>query len=955
MNSSLSYNSNEQEQSVTNLVKIHSLSQLLKRDKEQLLTQSRSIAYYHPNIDRDKAEQLLRAKYTRYRRDGLFLLRDCTTSPHDFSLSLVCGDKCYHYKIQLIYDIYFSIDSGPQIAGIESLISYYQQRADGLACILSTDFVQGQPPPIAARRLGSTNTLHRACKQGNLDIVKKILSPETLVNRPDVNGKDAFGSTALHEASFFGHDDIVRLLVKAGAHVLARDTDGATALHKAAAGNRPSTLLFLISEGHGDFEERNYTNHWVPLHEAAFHNSTACVQVLLDCGAPHRPRTDQGKTPLELAEEIKSDESISLLRDYKVPPAQSRRVDWLHDQPTFDRLAAKQLIESVKNGPRNGMFVVRRSSKNPKNYALTLYNDSEFFNYEIIRLNDTTYYIDDGPYFDSLDHLIDHYCRIPDGLPTTLMCSINRFGQVINSRVQPFSLTSTMNRSKDIPVTIKSSLNRQTSSEEPTTSNHKINHPSSLTRRTTFSSSLSGSVTSLNSSSSRSRASSTQEDPLSTSSSSASLSSSSPSQHQTIISPNDQNLAGNTNSFVDRRKTFGGKIKPFVPDFNNDNERRSMKVSNGKISTTTIKRSSVPSVTAQKRKSLQLTLISQNQIKQTAKLGEGEFGEVYEGFYREDLNNPVGTPVAIKILKEYSYSAKQDFLREAEHMATLNHHCICTLYGIVDSNDDSMMMVIELLLLGSMLDYLWKHKHSIAESRLKLWASQIVDGMAYMERKGIVHRDLAARNILMQSTDQVKISDFGLSRRIDADVYMQKSDSKIPVKWYAPEAISIGKFTTKSDVWSFGITLWEMFSYAATPYGDMSGTDVYYYLQHGKRLERPSRCPSSIYQIMLKCWEWDEKKRPTFSQLLQLLKTDRDTNKTIPITTTLSRKKSLKTTLSSSTLTDENSRDIDIDDDDEDNDDNEQKNEQYKTNGNGHVSKTIIQLQQTFSKERTNS
>jgi hypothetical protein len=106
---SSSFNSNEQEQSVTNLVKIHSLTQLLKRDREQLSTQSRSIAYYHPNIDREKAEQLLRAKYTRYKRDGLFLLRDCTTSPHDFSLSLVYGDKCYHYKIQLIYDIYFSI------------------------------------------------------------------------------------------------------------------------------------------------------------------------------------------------------------------------------------------------------------------------------------------------------------------------------------------------------------------------------------------------------------------------------------------------------------------------------------------------------------------------------------------------------------------------------------------------------------------------------------------------------------------------------------------------------------------------------------------------------------------------------------------------------------------------------------------------------------------------------
>ena len=214
----VSSNANDQEQSVTNLVKIHSLPQLLKRDRDQLSTQSRSIAYYHPHIDREKAEQFLRAKYIRYRRDGLFLLRDCTSSVHDFSLSLVCGEKCYHYKIQLIYDIYFSIgmcvrtfafldrslllvDSGPQIAGIESVIQYYQQKADGLACILSSDFVQGQPPPISARRLGSTNTLHRACKQGNLDIVKKILTSDvTLNNRPDVNGKDSYGSTALARA-----------------------------------------------------------------------------------------------------------------------------------------------------------------------------------------------------------------------------------------------------------------------------------------------------------------------------------------------------------------------------------------------------------------------------------------------------------------------------------------------------------------------------------------------------------------------------------------------------------------------------------------------------------------------------------------------------------------------------------------------------------------------------------
>ena len=157
-------------------------------------------------------------------------------------------------------------------------------------------------------------------------------------------------------------------------------------------------------------------------------------------------------------------------------------------------------------------------------------------------------------------------------------------------------------------------------------------------------------------------------------------------------------------------------------------------------------------------------------------------------------------PVAIKHLKDYSFSSKQDFLREAEHMSKLSHPCICKLYGIVESSSNEMMMIIELLLLGSMGDYLWKYKAIIHEFRLKLWASQIAEGMAYMESKGIVHRDLAARNILLQSTDQVKIrsgngierrvehrialfSDFGLSRCIDTDIYVQKSDSKIPVKW----------------------------------------------------------------------------------------------------------------------------------------------------------------------------
>lgn len=124
------------------------------------------------------------------------------------------------------------LDSGPQTAGIENLIRYYQEHIDGLICVLSQEFLQGQPPPITTRSMGCTNTLHRACEQGNLDIARSLLSLEYFLYRPDLNGKDSHGSTALHHASFHGHDEIVRLLLKAGCHVFTRDVNGGTALHR---------------------------------------------------------------------------------------------------------------------------------------------------------------------------------------------------------------------------------------------------------------------------------------------------------------------------------------------------------------------------------------------------------------------------------------------------------------------------------------------------------------------------------------------------------------------------------------------------------------------------------------------------------------------------------------------------------------------------------------------------
>ena len=318
------------------------------------------------------------------------------------------------------------------------------------------------------------------------------------------------------------------------------------------------------------------------MHEAAFYNSAACVRLLLECGAPHRPRTDQGKTPLQLAEQAKSNEAIVLLRGFQAPSARSDRRDWFHESSTFDRLAAKHLIESAANGPRNGMFIVRRSSKNGKNYALTLFHEREVFNFEILSLDERTFYIDDGPYFDTLGHLIDHYCRIPDGLPTILTCSVNPLGEV-----RPARLLSKGVLSPETPVPAEIKPVPKT---RPSTSN--------VVQRPGLSSSLSSSITSLNSSltSSRSRASSTQESALSTSSSDGSLSGHSPLK----ITLDDMPLL-KRKPLADRRKTIGGPTKSYPSELSPERVKND---SPGKTNP------------------LKLQLISSYQIVQTSKLGK---------------------------------------------------------------------------------------------------------------------------------------------------------------------------------------------------------------------------------------------------------------------------------------------------------------------------------------------
>eukprot|EP00052_Salpingoeca_macrocollata_P009630 m.75779 g.75779 ORF g.75779 m.75779 type:complete len:677 (+) comp17187_c0_seq2:403-2433(+) len=269
-------------------------------------------------------------------------------------------------------------------------------------------------------------------------------------------------------------------------------------------------------------------------------------------------------------------------------------------------------------------------------------------------------------------------------------------------------------------------------------------------------------------------------------------------------------------------------------------------------------------------------LIRQEDLTLGDKIGEGEFGAVFKGSWRE----PGGATyqVAVKTLHPHSELENpesqlcQDFLREADVMAELQHPNVVRLMGVVRYTQP-MMIVQELVPLGSLQDYLEDHKKQIPVRTMTSWAHQIANGMSFLEEKKFVHRDLASRNILVQSQEVVKISDFGFSRAIGADdnYYKASQGGKWPMKWYAPECLYYFRFSHKSDVWSFGVTLWEIFTYAEMPYGEMSGREVLDQLTQGIRLPQPPDCPKEVYRVMRTCWEFEQENRPTFKTLTRQL------------------------------------------------------------------------------------
>ncbi|XP_047989997.1 tyrosine-protein kinase Btk29A isoform X8 [Leguminivora glycinivorella] len=241
-------------------------------------------------------------------------------------------------------------------------------------------------------------------------------------------------------------------------------------------------------------------------------------------------------------------------------------------------------------------------------------------------------------------------------------------------------------------------------------------------------------------------------------------------------------------------------------------------------------------------------------------LGAGQFGVVRRGKWRGRIDT------AVKMMKEGTMS-EDDFIEEAKVMTKLQHQNLVQLYGVC-SKRRPIYIVTEYMRHGSLFNYLRRTAPDLLPAAVLLdMCIQVCKGMAYLERHNYIHRDLAARNCLVGDENVVKVADFGLARYVLDDQYTSSGGTKFPIKWAPPEVLNYTRFSSKSDVWAFGVLMWEVFTCGQVPYGRMKNTQVVEMVQRGHLLEKPDGCSPVIYNVMRACWRGVPDERPSFRAL----------------------------------------------------------------------------------------
>ena len=251
--------------------------------------------------------------------------------------------------------------------------------------------------------------------------------------------------------------------------------------------------------------------------------------------------------------------------------------------------------------------------------------------------------------------------------------------------------------------------------------------------------------------------------------------------------------------------------------------------------------------------------VDKESVRLIKKLGAGRFGEVWQAMWNKT------TPVAVKMLNVGS-TGLHDFVKAAVLMKQFSHPKLIQVYA-ASTKDVPIYIITELMKHGSLLEYLKSDNSSLKLPQLIDMGAQVASGMAYLEQKNCIHRDLAARNVYISENHGCKVAGLSITRASET-TSESHSRGMSPVKWTAPEALMYGRFTIKSDMWSFGILLYELFTYGQAPYPGMNNAQVIEEIQNGYRMPCPENCPEQLYDVMRECWTGDPDFRPSFETMV---------------------------------------------------------------------------------------